>query len=75
VWLAILIFGPEDPFIPAQFAGLIASVIGMIAGSLLPNVVGKTLPTEPEHAQLHHHAASHTEHVTEHHHPSHFTEH
>lgn len=73
VWLAILIFGPEDPFFPAQFAGLFASAFGMIVGSLLPNFVGGQLPEEPEHAELHHHAASHTGHVAEqpHHHPPH----
>ena len=73
VWLAILVFGPDDPFIPAQFAGLFASALGMIAGSLLPNVMGGHLPEEPEHAGLHHMAASHTGHVAEqpHHHPSH----
>jgi solute:Na+ symporter, SSS family len=73
VWLAILVFGPDDPFIPAQFAGLFASAFGMIAGSLLPNMAGGHLPEEPEHAQLHHQAASHTGHVAEqpHHHPSH----
>lgn len=73
VWLSILVFGPDDPFIPAQFAGVIASAIGMVAGSLLPNIVAHELPQEPEHAELHHHAASHTEHVAEHphHHPTH----
>jgi Na+/proline symporter len=77
VWLAILIFGPEDPFFPAQFAGLIASAIGMVIGSLLPSIVSIPLPQEPEHAHLHHLAASHTEHVTEHprHHPSQQSEH
>ncbi|MCX7194224.1 MAG: sodium:solute symporter family protein [Proteobacteria bacterium] len=69
VWLAILLAGPDDPFIPAQFAGLIASIAGMLAGSLLPNVVAGPLPQEPEHARLHHHAASHTGHVAELHHP------
>jgi Na+/proline symporter len=72
VWLAILIFGPEDPFVPAQFAGLIASAIGMVIGSLLPNMIPNPLPQEPEHAHLHHLAASHTEHVAEHpHHGQH----
>jgi solute:Na+ symporter, SSS family len=72
VWIAILVFGPEDPFIPAQFAGLIASAIGMVAGSLLPNIVRHEMPEEPEHADLHHRAASHTEHAEPlHHHPSH----
>ena len=72
MWLVILVFGPDDPFIPAQFAGLFASALGMIAGSLLPNVAGGHLPEEPEHAQLHHLAASHTGHVAEqpHLHPS-----
>ncbi|KXS32236.1 MAG: Na+/solute symporter [Candidatus Gallionella acididurans] len=68
VWLGILVFGPDDPFIPAQFAGLFASAFGMIAGSLMPNVVGGDLPEEPQHAQLHHLAASHTGHVAEHQH-------
>ena len=71
VWLAILIFGPEDPFVPAQFAGLIASALGMLIGSLLPSIVAGALPEEPEHAYLHHHAASHTGHVAEH--PHHHT--
>jgi SSS family transporter len=73
VWLAILVFGPDDPFVPAQFAGLIASAAGMLIGSLLPKVAGRHLPEEPEHAALHHHAASHTGHVSEHqpHHPPH----
>jgi solute:Na+ symporter, SSS family len=73
VWLAILVFGPEDPFLPAQFAGLIAGALGMLVGSLLPSVVAHPLPQEAEHAELHHLAASHTGHVAEqpHHHPSH----
>ncbi len=39
VWLSILIAGPDDPFIPAQLAGLIASAIGMAVGSLMPQLV------------------------------------
>src|SRR5512135_333614 len=77
VWLSILVFGGDDPFFPAQFAGVIASAIGMVAGSLLPSIVAGPLPQEPEHAGLHHMAASHTEHVADHphHHPSHRHEH
>jgi solute:Na+ symporter, SSS family len=73
VWLAILVFVPDDPFIPAHFAGMFASMFGMVIGSLLPNVAGGHLPEEPEHTRLHHQAASHTGHVAEHphHHPSH----
>ncbi len=67
VWLAILIFGEEDPFVPAQFAGLIASALGMLAGSLLPNRLIKPLPAEPEHTAIHHQAASHTGHVAKSH--------
>jgi Na+/proline symporter len=77
VWLSILRYGEDDPFFPAQFVGVIASAIGMVIGSLLPSIVDKPLPQEPEHAGLHHLAASHTEHVVDHphHHPSHHREH
>lgn len=66
VWLSVHIFGPESPFVPAQLAGLLASAVGMIVGSLLPNMIGKPLPEEPEHAKLHHHAAARTHHVSAH---------
>jgi SSS family transporter len=36
VWLYLLVLGPEDPFVPAQFAGLIAAIAGMLVGSLMP---------------------------------------
>jgi len=39
VWLSILVAGPDDPFVPAQLAGLIASAIGMVVGSLMPQLV------------------------------------
>ncbi len=55
-WLAILIAGPEDPFIPAQFAGLIASMIGMLLGSLLPQKIRSDVPHEKP-SYLHEHAA------------------
>ena len=56
VWLAVLIVGPEDPFIPAQFAGLIASALGMMVGSLLPTYFGHEVNIEaPDY--LHEHAA------------------
>ncbi|HTN95290.1 MAG TPA: sodium:solute symporter family protein [Gallionella sp.] len=73
VWLGIAIFGPEDPFIPAHFAGMLASLTGMVIGSLLPSYIAKPLPHEPEHAHVHHLAARHTGHVAEepHHHPHH----
>lgn len=68
VWLAILVFGPDDPFIPAQLAGVIASFAGMIAGSLLPSKIGKPRAEHPDHAELHHHAASLSDHVPPPHH-------
>jgi solute:Na+ symporter, SSS family len=40
-WLAVLVLGPEDPFLPAQFAGVLASALGMIMGSLLPSYFGQ----------------------------------
>ncbi len=55
-WLAVMIVGPEDPLIPAQFAGLIASVIGMLLGSLLPQWIAQPLPHEQSY--LHRHASS-----------------
>ena len=36
-WITMLIFA-DDPLLPAQFAGLIASAVGMVVGSLSPNV-------------------------------------
>lgn len=41
-WITMLIL-TEDPLIPAQFAGLIASAVGMVVGSLSPNVNFKAL--------------------------------
>jgi Na+/proline symporter len=55
-WLAILIVGPEDPFIPAQLAGVLASGFGMVVGSLLPSYIRDNLP-EHEPSYLHEHAA------------------
>ena len=70
-WLALLIFGPPEPFVPAQLAGLIASAFGMVAGSLLPQAI-------PHDRDIHdalrqgHHSAAQTHHVgaPSHHHPS-----
>ncbi|MCD8498088.1 MAG: sodium:solute symporter family protein [Alphaproteobacteria bacterium] len=39
VWIANLMFSPEDALLPPQFAGLLASLIGMIVGSLMPQFV------------------------------------
>ncbi len=65
-WLLMETLQPET-YWPPQLVGLLMSIAGMLAGSLLPKVIRDPLPQEPGHAWLHHHAASHTEHVA----PSH----
>ncbi|NTV10991.1 MAG: sodium:solute symporter [Zoogloea sp.] len=64
-WLTLLGFGPADPLVPAQFAGLLASIAGMFAGSLLPQRLAHPLPERPEHEAIHHahHPAGVTHHV------------
>lgn len=52
VWLSLLIFA-DDPLLPAQFAGLLASACGMIVGSLLPQKIISPLPTHPAFLQAH----------------------
>ncbi|RTL48232.1 MAG: sodium:solute symporter [Rhodocyclaceae bacterium] len=70
-WLSILIAGPDDPFIPAQFAGVIASLIGMVAGSLLPQWLHHN-PHIHDELRAGHHAAAQTYHADPvHHHPGH----
>lgn len=39
VWIGSILFAGDDPFIPSQFAGLIASFFGMVIGSLVPQFV------------------------------------
>jgi Na+/proline symporter len=76
VWLSVLIGSPEDPFIPAQFAGLIASAIGMVVGSLMPQFVHHD-PHIHDELRMGHHAtaAAETYHVAEHpHHHAHSEE-
>lgn len=51
-WLAIHIVGPDDPLLPAQFAGLLASAAGMLIGSLLPTYFGSEAHAKP-HNDLH----------------------
>jgi Na+/proline symporter len=67
VWLSVLIGSPDDPFIPAQFAGLIASAIGMVVGSLMPQFVHHD-PHIHDELRMGHHAtaAAETYHVAEH---------
>jgi Na+/proline symporter len=69
-WILLEVFN-ADSIWPPQLVGLLMSMSGMVVGSLMPNIIGKQLPQEPEHAYLHHHAASQTEHVAAHSHERH----
>jgi solute:Na+ symporter, SSS family len=51
--------------VPPQLVGLAVSMLGMVAGSLLPQWVGHKVPGRPLH-ELQHHVASETHHVTHH---------
>ena len=69
-WLSILVAGPEDPFLPAQFAGVLASAVGMIVGSLLPQWLHHN-PHIHDELRAGHHAAAQTHHAEPvHHHPA-----
>jgi len=69
-WLSILVAGPEDPFLPAQFAGVLASAVGMIGGSLLPQWLYHN-PHIHDELRAGHHAAAQTHHAEPvHHHPA-----
>jgi Na+/proline symporter len=65
-WLLVEALVAES-LVPAQLIGLAVSITGMIAGSLLPQWVGR--PT-PKNAHETHHAAAETHHVADqpHHH-------
>ena len=52
----------EEPLVPAQLIGLGVSMLGMIAGSLLPQRVGEPTPAIDLHARMHHRAAAQTHH-------------
>lgn len=39
IWIGTMVLGPEEPFLPAQFAGLLASLVGMLVGSLMPQFI------------------------------------
>jgi len=46
VWLGVMAFGGDAPLLPAHLAGLIASIIGMLLGSLLPQKIMSDVPDE-----------------------------
>ncbi len=67
-WLMIeVLIGEESP-VPPQLIGLLVSAAGMIAGSLLPQWIGRPTPHADLHAELHPHAAAQTHHAEPLHH-------
>jgi solute:Na+ symporter, SSS family len=52
-WLLVEFLIGEKSLVPAQLIGLVVSVAGMIAGSLLPQWLGQRLPHDPVHQALH----------------------
>ncbi len=50
VWIGLSLFGPADPLLAPQFAGFLASLAGMIIGSLLPQYLPHN---HAVHDQLH----------------------
>ncbi|MDZ4254382.1 MAG: sodium:solute symporter family protein [Sulfuritalea sp.] len=62
-WLLVEVLIGEASLVPPQLIGLGVSILGMLAGSLLPQWVGHHLPGHDPHAILHHHAAAQTHHA------------
>lgn len=65
-WLLVEFLIGEEGLIPPQLAGLGVSMLGMIAGSLLPQWVGRPTPQHEGregHGALHHRAAADTHHT------------
>ncbi|MDR2837038.1 MAG: sodium:solute symporter family protein [Azonexus sp.] len=63
VWLLCWAFLPKDYFIPPHFAGLLASIAGMIVGALLPSLFSDLPPEDDERPTLQRRAAGFTGHV------------
>lgn len=56
VWVGTILFAGDDPFLPSQFAGLIASFFGMLIGSLAPQYIANNASIHDElHAGQHGH--------------------
>ncbi|MBL8431066.1 MAG: sodium:solute symporter, partial [Dechloromonas sp.] len=65
-WILVeLLIGEASP-VPPQLIGLAVSMLGMVAGSLLPQWVGRPTPHADIHATLHHRAAAGTHHAADH---------
>ncbi|WP_300455885.1 sodium:solute symporter family protein [Accumulibacter sp.] len=61
-WLLIEALVAE-PLVPPQLIGLGVSIVGMIAGSLLPQRIGRPTPPLDQHSEIHHRAAARTHHA------------
>ena len=69
-WVLLEFFGTNNEVWLPQLVGFMAAGAGMVAGSLLPQVVGLAAPAHADAHPAHTHAAGHTHHVphTGHHH-------
>ncbi len=65
-WILVETLIGEASLVPPQLIGLGVSMLGMVAGSLLPQWVGHPTPHADIHAALHHRAAAETHHAVEH---------
>jgi len=65
-WLLVETLIGEASLVPPQLIGLAVSMLGMVAGSLLPQWVGRPTPLDDIHEALHHRAAAETHHAAEH---------
>jgi SSS family solute:Na+ symporter len=70
-WVLLEFFGTNNEVWLPQLVGFIAAGAGMVAGSLLPQVVGHATPLPPETHPSHGHAAGHTHHIPATGHPHH----
>lgn len=64
-WILLELLQPDTVW-PAQIVGLGAAIVGMVAGSLMPHMIGRPTPLPHSHEALHHHAAAQTHHVPGH---------
>jgi solute:Na+ symporter, SSS family len=62
-WLLVEFLFGEASLVPPQLIGLAVSCVGMFAGSLLPQWVGRPTHGVDVHAELHHRAAAQTHHT------------
>ena len=65
-WILVELLIGGTSLVPPQLIGLAISMLGMIAGSLLPQWVGRPTPHADIHAALHHRAAAESHHVADH---------